>query len=68
MGISSLCASHERSSSNSGPGSIFAGESPRSSGSSLKGSADPARAGDFEPELFDNCIGRKRDVGGVVLA
>ena len=22
----------------------------------------------FDPSLFDNCIGRKRDVGGVVLA
>jgi len=22
----------------------------------------------LEPLLFDNCIGRKRDVGGVVLA
>ena len=25
-------------------------------------------SGAWGPELFDNCIGRKRDVGGVVLA
>ena len=29
---------------------------------------DRLRLAVFDPLLFDNCIGRKRDVGGVVLA
>jgi hypothetical protein len=35
---------------------------------SLVGMSGPASAGLSLSLLFDNCIGRKRDVGGVVLA